>query len=136
MSMTAIEKSSTNEILFKPVIGEQELAIICDRIERIYARVRAIQADRADPNAPLKLISVPELMAQPLRSRLDAVDSDVDGLEYAVWCIGEALMATVGREGMDHVMGMIEDRENGTRIVSWLDHRWDGVTDGAQMWVA
>lgn len=134
--MTVLEKSSTSEIVFRPVIGEPELAIICNRIEKIYARVRSIQADRADPHAPFRMLTAEHMFAHPLRSRLDAVDSDIDGLQYAVWCIGEALMATVGREGMGYVMAMIEEREGGTRIASWLDHRWDGVTDGASMWVA
>lgn len=120
----------------KTQLGTDAAVLICDRIERIYHRVRALQKERAKPNEPLRLISLAELMATPLRSRLDAVDDDIDGLEYAVWCIGETLMGIAGHDGMDLVMGLIEDRKDGWRIAPWLDHRWDGATDGRQIWVA
>lgn len=109
---------------------------IAERITKIYRRVRSLQQERSSPGAPIRIVPIEEIMARPLHSRLDAVDNDVSGLEYAVWCIGETLMLIGGRDAMDQVFDLAEAMEEGTRLASWLDHRWDGVTNGDDIWVA
>jgi hypothetical protein len=61
---------------------------------------------------------------------VNVVDDAASGLEYAAWCVGETLMATGGEHLMQFIFGLFEDEFPGeTRPASWLDHRWNGVTD-------
>jgi len=115
---------------------EDQLTKIAERIELIYVRVRQLERKRVDPHGGLLLIPGEEWLSTPLQSRLAAVDDDLSGLRYAVWCIGETLIVMGGTAAMDAVLRRVERGEYGSKIASWLDHRWDGVTDGRQRWVA
>ena len=113
----------------------KNIEMICDRLEKIYDRVRSLEAEGAK-NRGSKDSDLPAVMGGPILSRLESVDDALSGLRYAVWCIGETLMALHGQNGMDQIMLALEARENGARLSSWLDHRWDGVTDGKSIWCA
>ncbi|QTH20815.1 hypothetical protein HRJ34_21205 [Rhizorhabdus wittichii] len=115
---------------------EDQVTKIAERIERIYVRVRQLERESADPHGGLRLIPGEEWLNTPLRSRLAAVDDALSGLRYAAWCIGETLIVMGGTAALDAVLRRVERGEHGFKIASWLDHRWDGVTDGRQGWHA
>lgn len=112
-------------------LGAAQTAAICERIEAIHRRILDLTGER--PSATAKLARQ-LLRGGPVSTRLEAVRDDVSGLRYAVWCIGEAVAALAGREGMEQVFEAIERRNHGTRISVWLDHRWDGVPVGGSVW--
>ena len=57
-------------------------------------------------------------------------------LEYAVWCLGEAVMALGGFQAMQRVFNLVEGGGVGTAIGEWLDGCWSGVTNGRERWLA
>lgn len=127
-----------SDALFRPVLGGEELGAIVQRLVALYKRVRRIQAEAQRRAEPLQIIWSSDIAKQPLKSRLDCVDDAISGLEYAAWCIGEALCAVGGLALMHHVFALFEEANepDACRAGSWLDHRWSGVCVGDQIWAA
>lgn len=122
--------------LIRPTLGYAEFNIAATRIVAVYGRVMEMrprgEAKASGILAPIDL----EKTLPTLPTRLVSADTAIKALEYAVWCIGETIIALASRDGMDKVFALVEERDPGTRICSWLDHRWNGVTDGSEIWAA
>ncbi len=123
-----------DNILIALKLGTQELVLVARQIAKIYRRVLALR--QARPPEPMQIITFDQICATPVRSRLESVDDDISGLEYAVWSMGLAVLAMGGSEAMHLVFGLFEDIEPTARASSWLDHRWNGVTDGSFVWTS
>lgn len=124
-----------SEHLLKPRIGVQEVAPIAERLALLYRRVRLLEREKRaaePPSDTFVTYSIEELIEMDLPTRLDSVKDAISGLDYAAWCIGEVLMAMGGLDLMHLTFevfeDLFEDREGGGPG-SWLDHRWDGVSD-------
>lgn len=74
------------------------------------------------------------------RTKLDplavASRNPAAGLEYVVWCLGEAVMAFGGFQAMQRVFNLVDGGGVGTAIGEWLDGCWSGVADGRERWLA
>ncbi len=121
-----------NGILIAPKLGAEELTLVARQIAKIYRRVIALREAR--PPQPMRVLTFDEICSTPLRSRLESADDDISGLEYAAWSIGLAVLAMGGHDAMHAVFALFEDIEPSGRASSWLDHRWNGVSDGTFVW--
>lgn len=127
--MTTMNKQ--NDVL-RPVIGKPELRRVARRLVALYEASRAALADRAS----LGGTPTPVDLSAPIPSRLDCVTDRVSGLDYAAWCIGEAIASCAGLDGLHMLYGLFEDMTD-ARASSWLDHRWNGVaTEDGFVWTA
>ncbi|MEG3165563.1 hypothetical protein U1701_13255 [Sphingomonas sp. PB2P19] len=113
--------------------NSEQARAIADRLGKLFHRAMQLQAEK--PVAPLRAVHVSELLAQPMRSRLESVDDGATGINYAAWVIGETLAILGGNEAMHAVFSLFETA-NGARASSWLDHRWNGIEAPDALWVS
>lgn len=132
-----------NQPLLKPCIGVQEVTPIAENLVLLYRRSRLLEREKraAEPPSDIfPILSLGDLAAMSQHSPLERVEDAISGLDYAAWCIGEVLICIGGLELMHLTFGVFEDLIEDAQVgdaISWLDHRWDGVSDkaGAE-WVA
>ena len=97
----------------------------------IYSRVVVLRASE-----PPTEMSIAEAMAAAPLSSLERVNTAADGLNYTARIIGETLIMAGGMELLHAVYGEVEAFGGDGRLTAWLDHRWDGLSDGRAIWVA
>jgi hypothetical protein len=112
-------------------------AVVLDRLHALFqssldARQGALQKGMME----LHLSRAGRWNGEPIPTRIDCVTDRVSGLDYAAWCLGEAVGAFGGITLMREVYDEFSAQFGG-KASSWLDHRWDGVEPpGGGIWVA
>lgn len=126
-----------SEHLLKPCLGVQEVTPVAERLKLLFRPVRLLEQEKRAAEPPRDTFvtySIEELIEMDLPTRLESVKDAISGLDSAAWCIGEALISVGGLDLMHLVFAVFEDLFEdceGGGPGSWLDHRWNGVSDSA-----